>query len=111
MDVPVSLGILLTFFASVWATVKGGAVYYDSAIMFVCLLLAARYIEARLSKFALDVLYNAQTTEWQMSYDGRKREPVTLPVKFPMRIGEISAAGMPNAFGFSAPGPKPRLMS
>lgn len=47
---------------------------------------AARYIEARLSKFALDVLYNPQTTEWQMSYDGRKREPVTLPVKFPLLL-------------------------
>ena len=45
MDVPVSLGILLTFFASVWATFMGGAVYYDSAIMFVFLLLGARYIE------------------------------------------------------------------
>ncbi len=50
MDVPVSLGILLTFFASIWATVKGGAVYYDSAIMFVCLLLAARYIEASVQR-------------------------------------------------------------
>jgi Cu2+-exporting ATPase len=47
MDVPVSLGILLTFFASIWATFKGGAVYYDSAIMFVCLLLAARFIESQ----------------------------------------------------------------
>lgn len=47
MDVPVSLGILLTFFASVWASFMGGAVYFDSAIMFVFLLLAARYIETR----------------------------------------------------------------
>lgn len=47
MDVPVSLGILLTFFASVWASFMGGAVYFDSAIMFVFLLLAARYVEAR----------------------------------------------------------------
>ncbi|MFZ6748252.1 heavy metal translocating P-type ATPase [Undibacterium sp. Ren11W] len=47
MDVPVSIGILLTFFASIWATFNGGAVYYDSAIMFVCLLLAARFIEAQ----------------------------------------------------------------
>ncbi len=47
MDVPVSLGILLTFFASVWGTFMGGAVYFDSAIMFVFLLLGARYIEAR----------------------------------------------------------------
>ncbi len=50
MDVPVSLGILLTFFASVWATFKGGTVYYDSAIMFVFLLLGARYIEARVQR-------------------------------------------------------------
>ncbi|MDO8702227.1 MAG: cation-translocating P-type ATPase [Undibacterium sp.] len=50
MDVPVSLGILLTFFASIWATFKGGAVYYDSAIMFVFLLLGARYIEARVQR-------------------------------------------------------------
>ncbi len=49
---------------------------------------AARYIEARLSKFALDVVYNAQTTEWQLSYDGRKKEPVTLPVKFPMLLAQ-----------------------
>jgi topoisomerase-4 subunit A len=47
---------------------------------------APRYIEARLSKFALDVVYNAQTTEWQLSYDGRKKEPVTLPVKFPLLL-------------------------
>ncbi len=49
---------------------------------------AARYIEARLSKFALEVLFNAQTTEWQLSYDGRKREPVTLPVKFPLLLAQ-----------------------
>jgi len=49
---------------------------------------APRYIEARLSKFALDVVYNAQTTEWQLSYDGRKREPVTLPVKFPLLLAQ-----------------------
>jgi topoisomerase-4 subunit A len=47
---------------------------------------AARYIEARLSKFALDVVFNAQTTDWQLSYDGRKKEPITLPVKFPMLL-------------------------
>lgn len=47
---------------------------------------APRYIEARLSKFALDVVYNPQTTEWQQSYDGRKKEPVTLPVKFPLLL-------------------------
>jgi topoisomerase-4 subunit A len=47
---------------------------------------APRYIEARLSKFALDVAFNAKTTEWQLSYDGRKNEPVTLPMKFPMLL-------------------------
>lgn len=47
---------------------------------------AARYIEVRLSKFAQDVLYNDKTTEWQLSYDGRKREPVTLPAKFPLLL-------------------------
>ncbi len=47
---------------------------------------APRYIEARLSKFGLDVVFNPQTTEWQLSYDGRKREPVTLPVKFPLLL-------------------------
>src|SRR5438034_10686380 len=49
---------------------------------------AARYIEARLSKFALDVAFNAKTTEWQLSYDGRKNEPVTLPMKFPMLLAQ-----------------------
>jgi topoisomerase-4 subunit A len=49
---------------------------------------APRYIEARLSKFALEVLYNPQTTEWQLSYDGRKKEPVTLPVKFPLLLAQ-----------------------
>lgn len=49
---------------------------------------APRYIEARLSKFALEVLFNPQTTEWQLSYDGRKREPVTLPVKFPLLLAQ-----------------------
>lgn len=49
---------------------------------------AARYIEARLSKFALEVAFNADTTEWQMSYDGRKREPVTLPMKFPLLLAQ-----------------------
>lgn len=47
---------------------------------------AARYIEARLSKFALDVAFNAKTTTWQLSYDGRKNEPVTLPMKFPLLL-------------------------
>lgn len=47
---------------------------------------APRYIEARLTKFALEVLFNAKTTKWQLSYDGRNREPITLPVKFPMLL-------------------------
>lgn len=47
---------------------------------------AARYIEARLSLFALDVLYNPKVTEWTLSYDGRKKEPVTLPAKFPLLL-------------------------
>jgi topoisomerase-4 subunit A len=47
---------------------------------------AARYIEARLSKFALDVAFNAKTTDWALSYDGRKNEPVTLPMKFPLLL-------------------------
>ena len=47
---------------------------------------APRYIEARLSKFALDVVFNPKTTEWKLSYDGRNREPVTLPVKFPLLL-------------------------
>ncbi len=60
-----------------WGDVRTG----DSAA-------APRYIEARLSKFALEVLYNPQTTEWQLSYDGRKKEPVTLPVKFPLLLAQ-----------------------
>jgi topoisomerase-4 subunit A len=49
---------------------------------------AARYIEARLSKFALEVLFNPKTTNWQLSYDGRNKEPVTLPVKFPLLLAQ-----------------------
>lgn len=60
-----------------WGDVRTG----DSAA-------APRYIEARLSKFALDVVYNAQTTDWQLSYDGRKKEPVTFPVKFPLLLAQ-----------------------
>ncbi len=60
-----------------WGDVRTG----DSAA-------APRYIEARLSKFALEVLYNPQTTEWQLSYDGRKKEPVTFPVKFPLLLAQ-----------------------
>ena len=60
-----------------WGDVRTG----DSAA-------AARYIEARLSKFALDVAFNAKTTEWSLSYDGRKNEPVTLPMKFPLLLAQ-----------------------
>lgn len=60
-----------------WGDVRTG----DSAA-------APRYIEARLSKFALEVVYNSQTTEWQLTYDGRKKEPVTLPVKFPLLLAQ-----------------------
>ncbi len=49
---------------------------------------APRYIEARLSKFALDVAFNSKTTEWALSYDGRKNEPVTLPMKFPLLLAQ-----------------------
>lgn len=49
---------------------------------------APRYIEARLSKFALEVAFNPDTTEWQLSYDGRKKEPVTLPMKFPLLLAQ-----------------------
>lgn len=49
---------------------------------------APRYIEARLSKFALEVAFNPETTEWQASYDGRNREPITLPVKFPLLLAQ-----------------------
>jgi topoisomerase-4 subunit A len=60
-----------------WGDVRTG----DSAA-------AARYIEARLSKFALEVAFNAKTTKWQLSYDGRKNEPVTLPMKFPLLLAQ-----------------------
>lgn len=60
-----------------WGDVRTG----DSAA-------APRYIEVRPSRFALDVVYNPQTTEWQLSYDGRKKEPVTLPVKFPLLLAQ-----------------------
>ena len=67
---------------------------------------AARYIEARLSKFAIDVVFNAQTTDWQLSYDGRKKEPVFLPVKFPLLLAQgvegiavgLSTKVMPHNF-------------
>lgn len=49
---------------------------------------AARYIEARLSKFALEIAFNSKTTLWQLSYDGRKNEPVTLPMKFPLLLAQ-----------------------
>lgn len=60
-----------------WGDVRTG----DSAA-------ASRYIEARPSKLALDILYNPQTTNWQLSYDGRKKEPVALPVKFPLLLAQ-----------------------
>ncbi len=68
---------------------------------------APRYIEARLSKFALDVLFNPKTTEWKMSYDGRNKEPVSLPVKFPLLLAQgaegiavgLSAKILPHNFG------------
>ena len=58
---------------------------------------ASRYIEARLSKFALDVVYSPKVTQWQLSYDGRKKEPIHLPVKFPLLLaqgGEGIAVGL-----------------
>ncbi|MBO5133634.1 MAG: DNA gyrase/topoisomerase IV subunit A [Bacteroidaceae bacterium] len=60
---------------------------------------APRYIEARLSKFALDVLFNPKTTEWKLSYDGRNKEPISLPVKFPLLLAQ-GAEGI--AVGLSA---------
>ncbi|MBL7813014.1 MAG: DNA gyrase/topoisomerase IV subunit A [Bacteroidetes bacterium] len=60
-----------------WGDVRTG----DSAA-------APRYIEARLSQFALEVAFNEKTTEWQLSYDGRKREPVALPMKFPLLLAQ-----------------------
>ena len=49
---------------------------------------AGRYIEARLSKFALDIVFNPKTTEWKLSYDGRNKEPIALPVKFPLLLAQ-----------------------
>lgn len=68
---------------------------------------APRYIEARLSKFALDVLFNPKTTEWKLSYDGRNKEPVSLPAKFPLLLAQgaegiavgLSAKILPHNFG------------
>lgn len=60
-----------------WGDVRTG----DSAA-------APRYIEARLSKFALEVAFNGKTTEWQLSYDGRKQEPIALPMKFPLLLAQ-----------------------
>lgn len=67
---------------------------------------AARYIEARLTKFALDVAFNPQTTDWQLSYDGRKKEPIVLPMKFPLLLAQgvegiavgLSTKVMPHNF-------------
>ena len=58
---------------------------------------ASRYIEARLSKFAVDVIFNPKITEWQQSYDGRNKEPINLPAKFPLLLaqgGEGIAVGL-----------------
>jgi topoisomerase-4 subunit A len=68
---------------------------------------APRYIEGRLSKFALDVVFNEDTTIWQASYDGRKKEPITLPVKFPLLLAQgvegiavgLSTKVLPHNFG------------
>ena len=68
---------------------------------------APRYIEARLSKFALDVLFNPKTTQWKLSYDGRNKEPIALPVKFPLLLAQgaegiavgLSAKILPHNFG------------
>lgn len=67
---------------------------------------APRYIEARLSKFALDVVFNPKTTEWKLSYDGRNKEPITLPVKYPLLLAQgvegiavgLSAKILPHNF-------------
>ena len=67
---------------------------------------APRYIEARLSKFALDTVFNPKTTDWQLSYDGRNKEPITLPVKFPLLLAQgaegiavgLSSKIMPHNF-------------
>ena len=67
---------------------------------------AARYIEARLTKFALEVAFNKQTTDWQLSYDGRNKEPVVLPMKFPLLLAQgvegiavgLSTKVMPHNF-------------
>ena len=98
MDVPVSLGILLTFFASIWATFMGGAVYYDSAVMFVSLLLAARYIEAgvqRKTTAALRVLTQLAPMQAQrlIAYpDNRLTEQVDVQM---LQVGDflLVAAG------------------
>ena len=60
---------------------------------------AGRYIEARLSKFALDVVFNKKTTEWMLSYDGRKEEPVTLPIKFPLLLAQAPLTGLQDLIG------------
>ena len=67
---------------------------------------APRYIEARLSKFALDTVFNPKTTEWQLSYDGRNKEPITLPVKYPLLLSQgaegiavgLSSKILPHSF-------------
>jgi len=58
---------------------------------------ASRYIEARLSKFALDVVFNPKITDWQLSYDGRKKEPINLPIMFPLLLAQ-GAEGIADSF-------------
>ena len=72
---------------------------------------APRYIEARLSKFALETVFNPKTTHWMMSYDGRKKEPIHLPVKFPLLLAqgvEGIAVGLNSKI---LPKPSPSLYS
>jgi len=63
---------------------------------------APRYIEVKLSKFALEVLFNAKTTTWLSSYDGRNKEPETLPVKFPLLLAS-GVDGIAVGFGLQNP--------
>ncbi|MBR7778249.1 heavy metal translocating P-type ATPase [Undibacterium rugosum] len=92
MDVPVSLGILLTFFASVWATYTGGAVYFDSAIMFVFLLLGARWIEQKVQKrtgAALKILTRLQPLIAQVLPDFPRQRQVQEKDAAQLMEGEI----------------------
>ena len=77
---------------------------------------ASRYIEARLSKFALEVVFNSKTTKWQLSYDGRKKEPIHLPIKFPLLLAQgaegiavgLSTKILPHNFCLLYTSPSPR---